>query len=258
LISAGKPNRISLPTYFRTDYGLVANPGQTVRGALSSTTSRTADVLTNKDWRGQQVYDPTASLPEKVGAAAKYMLPTPFSVANYQRSKDATGSGVAGLRGAIGFNSAPYDLDTTPAERMARQIVTNKIAQVRTPEQVASSEVRGRLTAEARNQDDAFKTDLKNAIRGGDISQRQGLQIAGNARQSYLSGLVTHLGVEDTLRVWDVANPSERVELKPLLLKKATGSSFDDLPPSKQKIVAAQIRSAIASTKSQKLTLQGK
>lgn len=253
----GKPNRISLPTYFRTDYGLVTNPGQTARGALSSAFSRTSDVVTNKDWRGQQVYDPTASLANKVGTSAKYLLPKPFSVANYQRSKDATGSGVAGLRGAFGFNNAPYDLDTSPAERLARQIVTDKIgAMTRTPDQVASSEVRGRLTAEARNQDEAFRADLRNAIRGGTVSQRQGLQIAGNARQSYLSGLVTHLGVEDTLRIWDVASPNERTELKPLLLQKATGNSFDELSPSKQKIVAAQVRSAIAGTKS-KLTLQG-
>jgi hypothetical protein len=215
-------------------------------------------VVTNKDWRRQQVYDPTASLPEKIGTSAKYLLPKPFSVANYERSKDATGSGVAGLRGAFGFNNAPYDLDTTPAERMARQIVTQKIGSMtRTPEQVASSEARGRLTAEARNQDDAFKADLRNAIRGGTVSQRQGLQIAGGAHQSYLSGLVTHLGIEDTLRVWDTASASERKELKPLLLQKATGSSFDGLSPSQQRIVAVQVRSAIAGSKSQKLTLQG-
>jgi hypothetical protein len=245
----GKPNRISLPTYFRTDYGLVTNPGQTARGAMSSTTSRTADVLTNKDWRGQQIADPTASALERAGARARYLIPMPFSIANYQIAKDQTGSGLHGLRGAFGFNNAPYDLDTTPAERMAREIVTQKIGAMTTPEQAASSQLRGRLTAEGRNQDDQFKQDLRDAIRGGAVSQRQASNIAGNAKQPYLSGLVSHLGIEDTLRIWDVASPQERTTLKPMLLQKATGTGFDNLPPSKQKIVAAQVRAALGTKK---------
>ena len=245
----GKPNRISLPTYFRTDYGIVTNPGQTARGALSSTTSRTADVATNKDWRGQQIADPTASALERSGARARYLIPMPFSIANYQRAKDQTGSGLHGLRGAFGFNNAPYDLDTTPAERMAREIVTQKIGAMTTPEQAASSQLRGRLTAEGRNQDDQFKQDLRDAIRGGAVSQRQASNIAANAKTPYLSGMVSHLGIEDTLRVWDVASPQERTTLKPMLLQKVTGTGFDNLPPSKQKIVAAQVRAALGTKK---------
>jgi hypothetical protein len=247
--SRGKPNRMAMPGYFNTDYRLVTQPGQTARGALSSPMGRTSDVLANKDWRGQQIYDPTASTIAKAGAVAKYMTPVPFSVTNFQRAMESSGSTWQGVRGGLGFNNAPYDLDTTPAERLAREIVTQKIAQVRTPEQVANSQLRGKLAAEARNQDEAFKTDLRNAIHGGQLSQRQALQLAGSVQQSYLQGLVKHLGIEDTLRVWDLASSQERAELRPLLLDKATGKAFDDLPPSKQKALAGQIREALARPK---------
>src|ERR1019366_8904353 len=90
----GKPNGISLATYLRTDYGLVTNPLKTAGGALGSTASRGYDVLTNKDWRGQQIADPTTSALERAGTRARYLIPMPFSIANYQRAKDQTGSGL--------------------------------------------------------------------------------------------------------------------------------------------------------------------
>ena len=125
---------MSLPTYWNDVEHASSNPGQYVLSSLSTTLSKGIDLAENRDYFGNYVYNPNAPLGKKLEQAAKYAFPTPFAISSYQRGMQMGEPKTAWLS-AFGFPRAPSNLDFTPAERLAQNLLKAREAP-HTPEEM--------------------------------------------------------------------------------------------------------------------------
>ena len=117
----GDPARVSLPTYMKDIYHYKKAPLRTVVNKVSPAISAVAQMLSNKDYYGNEIRnidDPAVqqALQELEFMGGQLM---PFGIRNLNRDTRKTwGSKVEPF---IGITPAPYDLNMTPAELKARE-----------------------------------------------------------------------------------------------------------------------------------------
>jgi len=197
-----KPVRISLPTYFKDVEHLLTSPGNYLRSSFSSTLSKGMDLAENRDYFGNYVYNPHATLGTKIKQGGKYAFPTPFVVSNYQRGQQMGEPKTAWLS-AFGFPRAPSDLDFTPAEKALRDLIKDSRAPA-TPEQME----------EWRAKREAYKA--------GKLSQAEAKRFIKQDRQSFLEREFKNSAVTytDAVRIHNLATPAEKPLLDRLLRAK--------------------------------------
>ncbi len=200
--SRGKPVRASLPTYWKDVEHAVSAPGQYVLSSLSSVLSRGYDVARNRDYFGNYVYNPNASLGTKAEQVGKYIAPTPFVYSSFERGKQQGNTKSAWL-GAFGFPKAPSDLDFTPAEKLARDIIKAHEAPA-TPEEMAAW----------REKHDAFVN--------GKLPLSQARAFMKRARETMLQRQLKNsaVGYLDAKRIYNVASPDEKKSLDHIMREK--------------------------------------
>lgn len=202
--SRDKPVRISLPTYWKDVEGATSNPAQYVMGSLSSTLGKGIDLAHNEDYFGNYIYPPseTATLGTKLKDAAKYMAPTPFVVSSYQRNEASAGKKTA-ILSAFGFPKAPSNLDFTPAEKKAVDLL--KIRQPRhTQEQLADWQAK------------------REALDRGEMTPKEAKAYIREQRLTWFEREVKHLSYGEALQVLDKANPEEeQILLRAIHTKRA-------------------------------------
>jgi hypothetical protein len=198
LDSRGKPVRVSLPTYLKEIEHATTEPGKYILSSLSSILSRGMDTLENRDYFGNYVYNPHATLGTKAEQIAGYNAPVPFVASNYERGKQQGLTTTAWLS-AFGFPKSPSDLDFTPAEKLARSLVKHDPA---TPEEMKE----WREKREAIEAGTANRSDTKRYLK--------------SQRYSWLQRQVKGMGYGDALSVYNVANENEKSELSRIIATK--------------------------------------
>lgn len=212
--SRGKPVRVSLPTYLKEIEHASTEPVKYVLGSLSSILSRGLDLAENRDFFGNYVYNPHATLGTKLKQGAEYMEPVPFVYSSFERGKQQGLTTTAWLS-AFGFPKAPSDLDFTPAEKLARSLVKH---QPETPEELEA----WRAKREALEDGTATREEVKKYLR--------------TQRLTWLQRQVKGMGYGDALDVMEAANDSERAELVHIIdtkrknaLKSGKGAEIEEL-----------------------------
>lgn len=200
LDSRGKPVRVSLPTYWKDVEHARANPAQYIMGSLSSTLGKGIDLAHNEDYFGNYVYNPNAALGTQLKQAGKYAFPEPFSLGNFERGQQSGGTKTAWLSG-FGFPKAPSDLDFTPAEKLARDLLKSREPR-HTPEEMD----------EWQQKRDAFEQ--------GKLSGAEMHRYLKQQRGTWLQREVKQLTYGETVRVMEKANDNERSSLHHVIAEK--------------------------------------
>ncbi len=76
--------------------------------------------------------------------------------------------------------------------------------------------------------------ELGQAVKRGDLTVKQAVQIMKNAQAPRLAQDFKRLPIEDAVKVWNEANTDEQQMLRPLLVKKALSLKLDDYTPKRQ------------------------
>jgi hypothetical protein len=200
--SRKKPVRIGLPTYWKDVEHVSSSPSQYVLSSLSSTLSKGLDLAENRDYFGNYVYNPNDPFATKTKQAGKYAFPMPFSVSNYQRSKQMNEPKTAWLS-AFGFPRATSDLDFTPAEKALRDVIKASRAPA-TPEQMEEWKAK----REAFNQGKLSTAEAKRFIK----QQRESF-----LEREFKNSAVTYT---DAVRIHNLATAEEKPLLDRLLRVK--------------------------------------
>jgi 2'-5' RNA ligase len=200
LDSRGKPVRVSLPTYWKDVEHARANPAQYIMGSLSSTLGKGIDLAHNEDYFGNYVYNPNAALGTQLKQAGKYAFPEPFSISNFERGKQSGGTKTAWLS-AFGFPKAPSDLDFTPAEKLARDLLKSREPR-HTPEEME----------EWQRKREAFEQ--------GKMSGAEVHRYLKQQRGTWLQREVKQLTYGEAVRVMEKANDNERSSLHHVIAEK--------------------------------------
>lgn len=196
--SRGKPVRLSLPTYWKEVENITSSPKKWLTGSLSTILGRGIDVAENRDYFGNYVYDPNASLLQELKETGKYVAPTPFVVSNFERGKQQ-GLGKTAWLSAFGFPKAPSDLDFTPAERLARSLSPHDPA---TPEELEQWRAK------------------RESLESGEASIKEERKWIQQQRYTWLQRQVKRMTYSDAMRVYDAANDREAAELSKIIATK--------------------------------------
>lgn len=171
-------------------------------------------------------------------------LAIPLPMQDFQEAIKADGAVrgfVEALPSIAGVGSQTYkgaaEKPTTHAEKLARRFIIRKMPdEARTQEEIDVDAKKSELRLRARRGEDV-RGEL--AALGSKITEKQAKGILAARNQSRLHEDVNRLGIKEALLVYSVANPQQRVELKPLLTKKA--SLVSALSPDEQQKALQQL-----------------
>lgn len=237
LDAEGNPNRHTIPGYLMHDvYGWSHHPVQTFKNKLSPALTFMERMADNKDFFGDKIYDPDASLPEKVTDVAKAVKQefAPLSVQNYLEGRQR-GEGGAGelTRDVFGVTPAKREFVRTAAQnKMHEYLADQRSVGGRTPDQAALGRDKQKLRQQLRDGratgDTAAVSDAKQKIRqmemAGDLTVRQARLMVKGSREDLLVTEFKKLSFDQAVHVYELANESERAVWFPLFRKKAANS----------------------------------
>jgi hypothetical protein len=201
----GNDNRVSLPTYLRDAFSFKHNPVTYVAHSTSGLAAHLFDVLQNRDFYGDFVFDPDGSLTSKAWDIAKYMAPKPFSATQLTQSLQSTGPAANKALGLLGVYKAPKEYIQTPfQEELARAFERQVGFKPKTPEQ-----------KELKQE----KRDYLQKLREGKVSGAEILDATekGLVKPKSVRRDVKMSGLSPMQYMWKMLSKDEKMRLDPLM-----------------------------------------
>lgn len=195
----GQPERVTLPVGLKDFEHAFRDPKGYIHSSESGTLSLAGDVLMNRDFFGNYVYDPNGSLYQQATDSLMHVLPKPISVQGLTQHYGAQDATSKALRGA-GLTSGSSPFDETPLERAITQENRDNHRPM-TPAQVKARDAGDRM------QKHVSPGELRRKIREGKLS--------------HVEKLFEHMGYADAKHMYDkLATPREKAILGPMLDRK--------------------------------------
>lgn len=224
----GKPNRISLPTYYRDYEHLMSSPARYAKGSISTLWTKIPEVWNNKDFYGQQVYNPNDPLWKEAADGLAHLINMPFGFSNYMQAKESGGNANAAILGFLGFTKAPREVDMSVAEKTANKIILEKMDGLpgRNEKQQAHSEARREIIHMMKQNDPEAHGKMLNYIQGGKLQQKDTSRIEKVAQASWLQSMVggSSMDARHAMDVWADADRTERGLLVNIMISKINHS----------------------------------
>jgi hypothetical protein len=214
-------DRVMLNTHLKDWIHVFHSPAGFVTSSLAGEWGRAADVIRNKDFFGNEVYNEDDPTTKKIHDSLKHLFPTPFSISNtkkvYENSAPAV---VKGLTMAGVLQPTPQYITDTPAEALAKKYMGRHVpvggrTQAEADRRQARKELREKYAA--THDEGLIAAAHKNPL----LTNEDIL----NARLADLKEPIANYAEELTLpevfNVIKVANPEEK-----LILLKAAKRKF--------------------------------
>jgi hypothetical protein len=119
---SNEPERAVMPGYLKDIHGwwhglmghegLTANASQQLYNKLAMVPRATWDTMANKDWAGQQIYNPNDPLHEKMREYLGYVQRNMAPIIEQQVAGGQKGTGISKGEAAFGIRHAPADIQT--------------------------------------------------------------------------------------------------------------------------------------------------
>jgi hypothetical protein len=117
-----EPERAVMPGYLKDIHGwwhglmghegMAANASQQLYNKLAMVPRATWDTMANKDWAGQQIYNPNDPLHEKMREYLNYVQRNMSPIIEQQVAGGQKGTGISKGEAAFGIRHAPADIQT--------------------------------------------------------------------------------------------------------------------------------------------------
>lgn len=242
----GTPQRVTTPGYEKDLFAALHRlPGSLVTWALSKVgplPSLAWSIWNNQDYTGTQVRNPDDPLwkqgMELLQQGGKQSTPMP--VESLQRGKDQTAEQVG--EHVMGVRPASREISRTDAELKLREYLGPTF---RTQEQAAADRLKADVREALRHPTAANKARAGAALATGALSKAQLESLANRARFTALQAGFQRLTLDQALKVYQVATPAERQQLKGLLERK-TMNAMRTVPPREWAQMRQNVRQALA------------
>ena len=218
----GNPTRLMLPTYMKDIISYIKHPVTTLLNKLHPFLSVANDVLfQNKDYYGTEIRHPDDPLYQQAGQVGKYLLKSyePFWWRGATKQYQQTGRAVTPQAAAsyFGIMPAPRSLTQTPAEEEAAARVRAHLPQgARTQVQAEHSQ----SVKDTVRDIQLKRTTIQQALRSGAIHQSDVKNVQFQVQSPALTRAIAHLGPEDSMAIWNKADPAERQQIRQLVINK--------------------------------------
>lgn len=252
----GNPSRANPPTYLR-DWRSMMRPGQYAWHSASAMVGRTYEALQNKDFYGNEVYDPSAPpvagipmVSQAYKFAAHIFLPTPIGVQSFSQSTNNEGSGLSMAGSTFGWTPAPASATADPFDTAIADLRKKK-----------GESAPGRN--EAQQASHAGQMQIEDAASRGFPSPAAAIEAAGPAKTqkgTAVGNTRAQLGasVANAKAVANVRELAQAINQNPLSVEKmrallpvltakwADGRYLRRLPAAEQEAARAEIAAAFA------------
>lgn len=213
--------RVSMPTYWRDFVHAAHSPTGYAKSSLTGEFGRIADIWQNKDFYGNQVYDPDSPSYQKALDISKHLIPLPFSLSSAMQSKQEGGNKLATAAGFAGFTQAPKYITESEAEQKASGFYQERgQGPGRTHSQQERHAAVSDLSQRVKNRDPNVQDKINKAISDNLITEKDLHTIKAKATLSKLQYRIQGLPLNQAKEVMSVATPAERKEILPEVLYK--------------------------------------
>ena len=252
-----RDERISLPSYTKDLYHLYSGTSDVYHGLgpknllktygnkMHPTLSILSDMVSNSDFFNTQIRNPEDPVIKQAMDTAKFVgtQMTPFSWQNISRERKLGFPISEQIGTAVGFIPAPADIKKTSAERLATDIMAERLPKRSSTREEKEHQVRMReLERRIRTQDD-WRPVAQQALDEGALSESDILHAVDRASGLPLDRTFDRMTLEDAMRVYRVANNEEKGRLKAIFASKVERNAdrIAALPAEKRKRLANEI-----------------
>jgi hypothetical protein len=210
--------RVSIPGYVKEPISLAESikkdpwhiPASYVESKMSGFFERLAELRKNKDYYGDQIYDPYAPVGEEIKDIAKFTTVKPFSLTSYMSEREQGGGAGQAIMGAFGFQKAPSWVGKSKAEALT-QSLSRHGEEGRPKEAAAFAHLKKQITALVR-ENKPIPLDLQRQWRS--LPEARQNDIYDTAQMTPLQVGFRRLSMDDKFKVWRVATAEERRQLE--------------------------------------------
>lgn len=229
----GRPQRASFPTYVKDIYHYGTRPVKTIANKLAPIWSSMYEMAKNKDFYGNQIRNADDPLVSQLADAARYAAKQaiPLTARNIQRERTLGAAPEMQAEQFVGITPAPSDLDQTPAERLASDLIGERIGgEPGRPADAAERRDLRQSLARALRQGKAVPKEVTDAIRAGKLTSRDLKDAYRTAHENPLQNQFLRLPIGDALKVYKAASAEERAKLRGMLKKKGLAALKSEAP----------------------------
>ena len=245
LDEAGRPQRMSLPTYVKDVYHYATEPRRTLANKVSPLDSLIAEMIRNEDFYHTKIRNEDDPVIQQMLDAGKHVVKSaaPFGIRNLQREANLQAPIAQRIQGFVGITPAPSALEKTKAELLASDLARAHAPEgTRTKEQTARSEAEHTISRLART-GKPVAAEVRKDITSGTITAADARRALSTAHMDPLARAFKSLGLADALKVWNAATPEEKRKLKGLLVVK--GKALADKSPAERAVLLPKFREAL-------------
>jgi len=223
--SQGREERLSLPSYVKDLVHYKHDPVGTVTNKINPLFGMIGEMLHNRDFYRQEIRNPDDPFVKQAGELAAYAVKqfVPFSVRNVQQISADEGGVKDQALAAMGFTPAPKFLSMTPAELRAQEKMIATLPQgARDSGAVAKTQAANQITASLRSKSGDTPELFQDFMKKGLLEPKDAEKIVSRLNEPFLTRMLdsNNIKLRDVIAVYQVANPKEKMELRPLLIKK--------------------------------------
>jgi diguanylate cyclase (GGDEF)-like protein len=221
----GSPERVSFPSYVKDEWQFSRHPVETLKHKLHPTLSMMSEMLSNKDFYGNQIFNPEDPIPREVQQFLTYMAKSflPYSVQGAAKNAKAGEGLAAKVAPFVGITPAPANVSRTAFQDYVAERYFDTLPQ-------------GARTAEMAERSDRFKEELAK-VKAGEVpdlnglSPRQVKNLRTEAHQDVPAIRFARLPLNQKIKAWDMASEQERKQYKlgPALLRSVR-SALPNIP----------------------------
>lgn len=249
----GKPNRLNIPGYGTEFLKIGKDPVGYAVGGRSGPVEHFMEAWNNKDFAGRYIADPNDPTFMRVGARILHAIAPQMIVASNIDKLQSQGQGPgATLLGAAGFSPASKQLDMTPAELKAQQIMISHMPQGGKSEaEVNRGKAISTVMRAFRNKENpsaAIQEGFKSGnLRPSDLDVDNPYSIPNRIQTPYLTGMLKSdkTKLTDIISVYDLATKEERAQLRPLLMDHM--ADLGKMDPKSRTATVAHLREVLGA-----------
>ena len=234
----GKPRRVLLPSYMKDVYHYWKAPVSTVASKLHPLLAIMGEMMRNKDFYGTEIRHPSDPIVRQGLELAGHLGKSfePFASRGIRKNMQEGASPLETVLPFIGITPAPSDINKTKAEKLAEDMMRERIPQgARTQEQYEKSQQKKEVTRLLKTgQRDEAAAKIAELKAQGVLNQRDIYNIRDAAKHPHLYNMVKHMDSEGASAVYDVATPEEQDQIKTLVTHK--GQNFKKNNPVKARL----------------------
>jgi hypothetical protein len=213
----GTDERYNIPSYMTDVTNAYYHPLTTVENKLHPLTRSIAEMLNNADYYGTEIRNKDDSRVQQLFSEAEFMAKQfePYSLASFEKER---ASGGTGLSSAVsGLNIAPASQNRSAAMEKAVEYIKDSAAPIRTKEQAQASADQYNMRMEFKK---GNTKPIEDALDAGKITAKQARSLTEKAEKSPLVNAMAKLTIDQSLNVYELADPKEREDIKSLVISR--------------------------------------